>query len=224
MAEKLEDKKKTAASAAPAAKPAPSAKPDKTAKPKGKVSGGAVAAVFLMVIIISAAALVFFNLGGIRQKLADMLQTDQAQGETAAMDAAQIEQRQSELDTLAAQLNEQAAALKEKTDKLKEREKKLESNEKALADQEKALADREKEVAITLASINEAQQEQDKLAATAKIFEAMNPAVAATAISGLNTVDDMVAVLLLIPSKKAADILGNMEVKLATKVLSVMMK
>jgi uncharacterized protein HemX len=228
MAEKLEAKKNTApAAAAPAGKTVLGVKPsDKTAKPKGKVSAGAVIAVFLVVIIIAAAGLVYFNVGGFRQKLADALQTDQAQveDETAAMDAAQIEQRQSELDAQAAQLDKQTATLKTKTDKIKEREKALVDNEKALADKETALVAREEAVATAEAGMLEAQQAQDNLAATAKIFEAMEPAVAATAISGLGTVDDMVEVLQMISSDKAADILGEMEVKLATKVLSEMMK
>ena len=140
------------------------------------------------------------------------------------MDEAQIKQRQSELDAQAAQLEEQKASLKTRTDKLKEREKTLADNEKALADQEAALAVREEALKSAESNAQQAQQEQDNLAATAKIFEAMKPAVAATAISGLSTVDEMVEVLLLMPADKAAEILGNMEVKLATKVLSAMMK
>lgn len=227
MAEKLEAKKNTVPAAATAGKPVPAAKPsDKAAKPKSKVSAGGVVAVFLIVIMISATAVVYFNLGGIRQQLADALQTQQAEtdGETAAMDAEQIEQRQSELDAQAAQLAEQTAALKSKTEKLKERETALEDNETALAEKETALTAREEAVTSKESSIQEAQQAQDDMAATAKIFEAMDPIVAATAISGLNTVDDMVSVLMMIPSDKAAAILGNMEVKLATRVLSEMMK
>ena len=228
MAEKLEARKNTfSAAPVPAGKAAPAAKPaGKAGKPKDKVSAGAVIAVLLIVLIIAAAALVYFNVGGVRQKLADALQTQQAQadGETAAMDEAQIKQRQSELDTQAAQLEEQKASLKTRTDKLKEREKTLEDNEKALADQEAALAVREETLKSSESNAQQAQQEQDNLAATAKIFEAMKPAVAATAISGLKTVDEMVEVLLLMPPDKAAEILGNMEVKLATKVLSAMMK
>ncbi len=227
MAEKLEARKNTfSAAPAPAGKAVPAKPAGQAGKPKGKVSAGAVIAVMLIVMIIAAAALVYFNVGGVRQKLADALQTDQAQveDETAAMDAAQIEQRQGELDAQAAQLDKQTAALKTKTDKIKEREKTLEDNEKALADKETALAAREEAVATAEASMLEAQQAQDNLAATAKIFEAMEPAVAATAISGLGTVDDMVEVLQMISSDKAAAILGNMEAKLATKVLSEMMK
>lgn len=227
MAEKLEARKNTfSAAPAPAGKVAPAKPAVQAGKPKGKVSAGAVIAVMLLVIMIAAAALVYFNVGGVRQKLADVLQTEQAQtdDETAAMDAAQIEQRQSELDAQATQLEEQKAALKTRTDKLKEREKTLADNEKALADQEAAVAAREEAVKSAEISAQQAQQEQDNLAATAKIFESMKPAVAATAISGLSTVDEMVTVLLLMPADKAAEILGNMEVKLATKVLSAMMK
>ncbi len=227
MAEKIEAKKNTTPSAVQAGKAAPAAKPsEKAAKPKSKVSAGGMIAVFLIVVMIAGAAVVYFNLGGIRQQLADALQTEQAQtkGETASMDEAQIEQRQSELDALAVQLDEQAAALKSKTDKLKEREQLIEDNEKALAARETELVAREDAVTSAENSLQEAQQEQDDMAATAKIFEAMDPVVAATAISGLNTVDDIVSVLLMIPSDKAADILGNMEVKLATRVLSEMMK
>jgi flagellar motility protein MotE (MotC chaperone) len=52
----------------------------------------------------------------------------------------------------------------------------------------------------------------------------MEPAVAATAISGLSSVNDMVALLIKMPSETAAAIVSNMEAKLATKVLSEMMK
>ena len=190
-----------------------------TAKPKKKISGGAILAIMLVVIIIAAAVVVYLNVGGLRQKLADALQTEQAaaDGETASVDAAQLEEKQKELDQMAADLDTQSAALKKKSQELKDKEK-------ALGDQETALKAREETVTAAETDMAQTQQTQDDLTATAKIFESMEPAVAATAIAGLKSVDDMVALLLKMPSDKAADILGNMEAKLATQVLSAMMK
>ncbi len=217
MAEKMEAKKNMATP--PAGKLGLSTKPVSTTKPKKKVSGGMVLAIFLVVVIIAAVTLVYLNVGGLRQILADSLQTEQvaAEGESAAIAAAELEQRQKELDELASDLDAQSATLKKKSQDLKDKET-------ALNDQETALEAREEAVAAAEASVQETQQTQDDIAATAKIFENMEPAVAATAISGLDTVDDMVALLMVIPSNKSAAIISNMEAKLATKVLSAMIK
>lgn len=217
MAEKVEAKKNIGTP--PMGKPGLSTKPGSAAKPKKKASVGAVLAIFLVVVIIAAVALVYLNVGGLRQKLADALQTEQAvvEGESAAIAAAEIEQRQEELDELESDMDAQSATLKKKSQDLKDKET-------ALNDQETALEAREEAVAAAETSLQETQQTQDDLAATAKIFENMEPAVAATAISGLDTVDDMVALLMVIPSNKSAAILSNMEAKLATEVLSAMIK
>ncbi len=236
MAEKVEARKSTAPAASSAAKPAAGSKPavksvtgSKPAQPekaKGKVSGGAVFSVLLIVLMIAAGAVIYFNVGGVRQQLADILQTEEgtAADEALALDAQAIEQRKTELDAQAADLEKEKASLKSRTDKVKEREQAINDNEKALEERETALTKREAAVTTAELGLQESQQKQSDLAATAKIIEAMDPAVAATAISGLSTVEDMVSVLSLMSSKKTADILGHMEVKLATKVISKMMK
>jgi len=216
----------TTARPAQPAKPAQTIKPGQaaktkagSAKPKKKISGGAVLAIFLIVVMIAAAALVYLNVGGLREKLVAVLQTEQTSdsADSSAPDAAELEQKQQELD-------KQAADLTAQSDKLKQKSKDLGDKEKTLADKEKELTTREEAVTSAEASAKQTQQTQDDLTATAKVFEAMEPAVAATAISGLDSVDDMVALLLKMPSDTAAAIVSNMDAKLATKVLSEMMK
>ncbi len=218
MQQEKQEAKKNSAVTEP--KPAKGVKPAPGAgKPKKKVSAGAMLAILLVVLIIGAVALVYLNVGGLRQKLADALQTEPvtAEGETAAVDAAELEKMQSELEVLSADLNDQSAKLKEKTKELKDKEQLLNERETALKAREEAVAGVED-------SITRDQQAQEDLLATAKIFEQMEAAVAATAISGLSAVEDMVALLRVMPSDKAAAILGHMEAKLATRVLSEMMK
>ncbi|MGI5918243.1 MAG: hypothetical protein ACOX8N_01085 [Christensenellales bacterium] len=187
-------------------------------KSKKKISAGAVLAIFLLVVIIAAGVLVYLNVGGLRQKLVTFLQAGLAvEGETEAITAAELEQKQKELDDRAAELDAQA-------DRLRKKSKELSDKEKELKDWDAELKDREEALASAETSVQQAQVAQNDLEATAKIFAAMDSKVAATAISGLDSVDDMVALLLKIPSNKAADIVSNMEAKLATKVLSEMMK
>jgi len=223
--QKTQQNTKTAASTT-APKPGAAIKPAQAGraaavqsqKPGKKVSAGAVLAILLLVVIIAAVALVYLNVGGLRQILAAALQSGlTTEGEAEAITAAELEQRQKELDGRAAELNAQ-------TDRLRQKTKELSDKEKELNDRETQLALREEAVAKAESSMQQAQAAQNDLEATARIFEAMEPKVAATAISGLSTVDDMVALLLKIPSDKAADIVSNMEAKLATKVLSEMMK
>jgi len=194
------------------------AAPAKPQKSKKKISAGAVLAIFLLVVIIAAGALVYLNVGGLRQMLVSFLQEGlAADGETEAITAAELEQKQKELDDRAAELDAQA-------DRLRQKSKELSNKEKELKDKDAELKDREEALASAEASAQQAQAAQNDLEATAKIFAAMDSKVAATAISGLGSVDDMVALLLKIPSDKAADIVSNMEAKLATKVLSEMMR
>ena len=194
------------------------AAPPQPQKPKKKISAGAVLAIFLLVVIIAAGVLVYLNVGGLRQTLVTFLQAGlAAEGETETITAAELEQRQKELDDRAAELDAQA-------DRLRQKSKELSNKEKELKDKDAELKDREEALASAEASAQQAQAAQNDLEATAKIFAAMDSKVAATAISGLGSVDDMVALLLKIPSDKAADIVSNMEAKLATKVLSEMMR
>ena len=194
------------------------AAPAQPQKSKKKISAGAVLAIFLLVVIIAAGVLVYLNVGGLRQMLVTYLQTGlAAEGETEAITAAELEQKQKELDARATELDAQAERLRKKSKELNDKEKELNGLETQLALREEAVANAE-------ASVQQAQAAQDDLEATAKIFAAMDSKVAATAISGLGSVDDMVALLLKIPSDKAADIVSNMEAKLATKVLSEMMR
>ncbi|MDD5018489.1 MAG: hypothetical protein PHO15_10350, partial [Eubacteriales bacterium] len=66
------------------------------------------------------------------------------------------------------------------------------------------------------------QNEQEVVAATVLIFEQMDTANAAEAISGLETVDEMVALLVNMSSDTAAAILDEMDSELATEILSEM--
>jgi len=210
-----------------AAKPDAAAKPaqagkvvpqPQSKKPKKKISAGAVLAILLLVVIIAAVALVYLNVGGLRQKLAAALQSGlTVEGESEAITAGELAQKQQELDDRAAEQDAQADRLRQKSKELTDREKELEGRETQVTLREETVAKAE-------SSMQQAQAAQDDLAATAEIFEAMEPKVAATAISGLGSVDDMVALLRKLPSKTAADIVSNMEAKLATKVLSEMMK
>lgn len=227
QAEKQKSQQNTKAAAnLGATKPASAAKPSQNGKaasqqpqkPKKRISVGAVLVIFLIVVLIAAGVLVYLNVGGIRQMLVTFLQAGLPQeGETESITAAELEQWQRELDEKAADLDAESEKLKKKSKQLSDREKELKDRESELTVREQALASAE-------ASVQQTQEAQDDLETTARIFEAMDPKVAATAISGLSSVDDMVALLRKIPSETAAAIVSNMEAKLATRVLSEMIK
>ncbi len=185
-------------------------------KGKSKLSGGALVSIVLIVLIIGFCAAVYFNLGGVKQTVA------QALGFTTAEAAAQDK---SEQDAAAqADFEAQNTEIKNKQQKLSEKEDELDARESELNAREEELTGREN--AVTEAEREAAQQAQAQadLAAAAEIFAKMEASAAAKAIAGMDSVEDMAKILAAMPREQAALIMQNMKDALKTDILSVMMK
>jgi len=175
------------------------------AKKKGKLSGGALLSIVLLVLVIGVCAAVYLNLAGAKDMVADVL------GLTTIESASEIRaEAQAEIETQTAEIASEKSALKE-------REKALDAREKDLSEREAALSDLE-------AAATEEEQAAKELKAAAEIFAKMDAASAAKAIAGMKSVDEMVKILANMPSEQAALVMDEMDSKLASSILSAMMK
>ena len=182
------------------------------AKQKGKLSGGAFVSIALVVLLLGACAAVYFNLGGVKDTVAEVL------GLTT------IESASSQTAAAQAEIDEQAAAITSEKAALKEREQELDSREKALNDREAQLSEREKAVGEQEETAAQEEQSVAELAAAAEIFAQMDAESAATAIAGMESIDEMVKILTNMPSEQAALVMDEMNSSLVSDILSEMMK
>lgn len=207
--------------------PKPGVKPAKksaAAKAKKKVSPAVIAAVLIVVVIVGLLAAVYFDIGGAKQAAVSVLNLD-----TTATDSGD-DTAQANDDDAAAQASAQADIDAQKA-KLEQRQKDAADKESALDQREQELNDKEQDLATREAAVSEAQTQADStaareqyLASAAKIFEQMDTAKAATAISGMSSVEDMAQILMHMSEDQAALIMDKLSSKLATTILSEMMK
>jgi len=189
------------------------------AKKRKSISFAAVFSILLILLIAGAGAAVYFDLGGLKGAVVCALQTESPEPEETPVPtpdpqaAALSKLKKSLLD------KEQALYLKEKD--LKAKEEELGAKEEQIARREAAVAEAE---SAKSAAENAAAQAQAALIASAKIYEQMDPAKAAAAISGLKSVQQMADILTRMASDKAAKIMEQMKSTLATKILSQMVK
>ncbi len=210
----------------------PKAKPEKPAKAAvkkpvtksaghkaGKSSGGAIACIFLVVLVLAGAMIVYFNVGGSAEAvvaiLKDNIQADEEVYEGPS--AEELEKKQAELNKLEQTLEKRKKNIDRKEDDVSAQEKDLSEREKTLTQQlEDFKTESEKVYALA--------QAQAELKATAQVFEKMDVQKAADAISKLKPVSRIADLFKAMNEEKAAQILDKMSSKLATSVLSAMMK
>lgn len=175
------------------------------AKQKGKLSGGALLSIVLVVLVLGVCAAVYLNIAGAKDALAGALGLTTIESASAQRAEAQ------------AGIDEQAAEIAGEKSALKEREKTLDAREKDLSDREAAIGGLE-------GTASEQEQAARELKAAAEIFAKMDATSAAKAIAGMKSVDEMVKILSNMPSEQAALVMNEMESKLASDILSAMMK
>lgn len=211
---------------------APKAKPEKPAKvavkkpeakpagrKAGKSSGGAIACIFLVVLVLAGAMIVYFNVGGSAEAVVAILKENiQADEEVyEGPSAEELEKKQAELNKLEQTLEKRKKNIDRKEDDVSAQEKDLSEREKTLAQQlETFKTESEKVYALA--------QAQAELKATAQVFEKMDVQKAADAISKLKPVSRIADLFKAMNEEKAAQILDKMSSKLATSVLSEMME
>lgn len=161
--------------------------------------------IVLIVLIAGACAAVYFNFFGAKGFVAKVLglTTIESAAEQRASEQAEIDKQKEEIAS-------EMAALQELEKTLDTREKELNKREADLGEQEEATAAQE--------------QAEKELAAAAEIFAKMDPESAAKAIAGMGSVDEMVKILTNMPSEQAALVMDKMSSRLASDILSAMMK
>ncbi|MFA5675347.1 MAG: hypothetical protein WDA65_02380 [Christensenellales bacterium] len=195
----------------------PEAKPQ-TRKSGGKSSGGVIACVFLIVLILAGAMVVYFNVGGSAEAVVAILKENlPAEKEYEGPSAEELEKMHTQLLKLEQTLEKRKTNVDRKEDEAVLLEKDLSEREETLAQQLEAFKTQSEEV-YALA------QAQASIKATANIYEKMDVQKAADAISQLRPVSYIAQLLKAMDEAKAALILDKMSTKLATSVLSEMMK
>lgn len=172
--------------------------------------------IVLIIAIAGFGAAVYFNLGGVKQSVAEALGMTTVEA-AAEEETSQAAAAQAKKDSQDAELKSRQESLSQKEDELTVREIELSEREQQLAVRESAVAEAENEAA-------QQAQDQADLTAAAEIFSKMNAAAAAKAIAGMDAVEDMVKILSAMPREQAALVMENMKDSLKTKILSEMMK
>lgn len=195
----------------------PEAKP--ASRKSGKSSGGAVARVFLVVLILAGAMLVYFNIGGSAEAVIAVLKSNLPADEQTyeGPTIEELEKKQAELIKFEQTLEKRKTNIDRKEDEVSLLEQNLREREKTLAQQLEAFEEESK----TVYALAEAQA---NIKSTAQIYEKMDVQKAADAISKLKPVSLIAELLKAMDEAKAALILDKMDTKLATSVLSEMMK
>ncbi len=209
----MAEERQTTIARAQAARPAAG---QSGSKKKSKISGGALLSIVLIIAIAGFGAAVYFNLGGVKQSVAEAL------GMTTVEAAA--EEKTSQEAAAQAKKDSQYAELKSRQESLSEKENELTVREVELSEREQQLAVRESAVAEAEGEAAQRAQDQADIKAAAEIFSKMKAAAAAKAIAGMDDVEDMVNILSAMPREQAALVMESMKDSLKTKILSEMMK
>lgn len=198
----------------------PKSKPEKkpTASKSSKSSGGIIACVFLIMLVLAGAALVYFNVGGIGESVVAVISTNLPQNETVdeGPTAEELLKTENDLKKFEETLEKRKQRLDKKEDELIAQEKDLSDREQTLAEQMTAFKDESAEV-YALA------EEQASIKAAAQIFEQMDAAKAAEALSKQKNITYIADLLKAMSEQKAALILDNMDATLTNKVLTEML-
>lgn len=185
---------------------------------KGKKSGGAVACVFLVVLVIAGAMIVYFNVGGSAEAVIGILESNLPEEETIyeGLSIQELENKENELIKF------------EQT--LEKRKKNIDRKEEGVLSLEKELGEREKTLSGQLAAFEQESSEvyaiakaQTDIKATAQIYEKMDAQKAAEAMSRLKPVSRIAHLLKAMDSQKAALILERIDSKLAASISMAML-
>jgi flagellar motility protein MotE (MotC chaperone) len=188
-------------------------KGSKAPKKKKKLSGGMILSIFLIVLILGFGAVVYFNVGGMKQTVAGFLKLSAPVNPTAE----QIKEADEKLKAV----ETAQAALDKATAEQKKKDTELNKREKAVTERETASATKEAELDSLKKTLDGELADQQ---ATVAMFERMDAVKAAKAIGSMKNTDDIVRLLSAMASDKAAAILDNMDQKVATKVATAMMQ
>lgn len=180
-------------------------------KKKKKISGGAVFSIILIIGIVGVLAMVYLNIGGLKETVGSMLGFDLPTAEQLAV-ADEATAAAQEKQDMAEEQEQQLSSL---TRELAKKEQELTAKEQALSERETALEGKEE---LIDQGEKTAEQEKTDLEATVLIFEQMEAAKAAEAISGMDTEADMARVLINMTSERAAAIVNEMDPALVTKI------
>lgn len=177
---------------------------------KKKVSFGGIFSIFLLIVIAGVVGVLYFNLFGARQILADVLEL----GKPTQAQLDEVNAKISELETKEEEYNSTIF-------NLNKREKEVTDKEKELDAKEKDLEKKETELTILKNSVQTGQKDINSMA---KMFELMDAKKAAKALSDMEKVEDIIVLLANMDSEKSALILNNMDSKMATKIMDEVTK
>ncbi|MCK5129117.1 MAG: hypothetical protein KAQ68_04655 [Clostridiales bacterium] len=178
-------------------------------KKKKKSSGGAIFSILLLVIIIVVVAVLYFDVAGSKQILAQVLELDKPTEEQLA----ELETRR--LDVVAKEEEQNGIIFTNNkvTKELEEKEAALTKIEEQQSKKKKELEDLQNEVDL----------ENKEFSATVTMFEMMDAEKAAKAIDQMGDADAITKLLTHMDSEKASEVLNFMDYKIAAEVLSLIL-
>jgi flagellar motility protein MotE (MotC chaperone) len=194
-----------------ALKAAPAKASPKPPAPKRKsISFSAVLCIFLLLFIPAFAALVYFDIGGLKAPVAGAQRLDvptQAQMDEAEAAQLTLNQQKQQLDAAA---REQAS-----------RDRELSGREEQAAEQEAALAERQAALDALEARLGRQQADEEALVA---VFAQMNAARAAAVLAAQRDVADIAWVLSRMEPAQAAKIMNQFDTEVAARVAARMIE
>lgn len=169
-----------------------------------------LAIVFIMVSVLETA--IIFNVAGIKNTLSGVPFVGNLINGPELQAKAEIEKQ-------TASLNKKEAELKTKETALANKEAQLQQREKTVSEKEKQLSQKEQDLVARETELNSKQM---ALSDMAKLYENMEPKQAAAILSNLNNNGLVVDIIKAMKSDKAAEVLAQMDAKLAAEITKMM--